>query len=217
MVNGKRIKDICTAFIDEKLNIKYRMLGRVNIVDEEMMLNLKESGCTAIGYGIESGSQEVLNGMNKNITLEQIRHAVHITKQAGIVVTTPVMFGQPGENKETLRKTKELLMEITDCHERRGIRPLTPYPGTPIFRWAVEKGYIANEEDFFRKFKHAETMSFNFTDMSNEEFYQELKKANKELQDYYKEKLDYTSESCDLSFTGKSIKFINGLAKLLHR
>lgn len=186
MSDKERTLSLCQAFIKEKLNIKYRILGRVDVVDKEQILALKESGCSAIGYGIESGDQGILDFMHKKVTTEQILHAVSITKQAGICVTTPVMFGQPGENRETLASTKKLLLEIMDPHERdRSIRPLTLYPGTTIFRWAMRNGYIRDEEDFFEKYKHAGTLSVNFTELNDNDFLEELSKANREVKDTF--------------------------------
>lgn len=182
MINKERVLSLCNAFIREQLNIKYRILGRVDVVDKDQIQALKESGCAAIGYGIESGDQKILDRMNKKIAINQIIHAVNITRKAGICVTTPVMFGQPEENLRTLTRTKNLLLSIMDGHEPdRSIRPLTPYPGTPIFKWAVKNGYLKDEEEFFRRFHDANCLSINLTDLSDDEFVKELSKANQEI------------------------------------
>jgi radical SAM superfamily enzyme YgiQ (UPF0313 family) len=183
MSSKERCLSLCDAFAKNNLKFRYRINGRVNIVDDEQLLALKSTGCEAIGYGIESGDQQVLDYMHKKTTIRQIHQAVESTKRHGIHVTTPMIFGQPIENLESLNASKELLMALIDGHESspRDIRRLTPYPGTDIYKWAVKKGRIKNEEDFFRRFQGAFQFSFNLTNLSDEIFEASLKDANDEI------------------------------------
>jgi anaerobic magnesium-protoporphyrin IX monomethyl ester cyclase len=190
MSSKKRCLELCDAFKRHKLKFGYRINGRVNIVDEEQLRALKDTGCRAIGYGIESGDQRVLDYMHKKTSIDQIIWAVEATKQYGINVTTPVMFGQPMETLQSLDKTKELLKQLIDGHEEypRDIRRLTPYPGTEIYQWAVKNGKLKNEEHFFEIFKGAHQSGFNLTNLSDEDFEAHLKSANEEVVAVWKEK-----------------------------
>ncbi|MFH0865129.1 MAG: radical SAM protein, partial [Bacteroidota bacterium] len=81
-VNKSRVMNVCNEIIKNKLNIIFDIRARVDTVDEEMILKLKEAGCARIQYGVESGSPEILIAMNKRTTIEQIRKAIKLTKKA---------------------------------------------------------------------------------------------------------------------------------------
>ncbi len=96
-------------------------------VDEEMLYLMKESGCIAVLYGIESGSQKILNILRKGCTVTQNEQAIIHTKKAGIQVDATIIFGVPGETEDDLKKTVHLLKE-TDP-DFIYINFMTPFPG----------------------------------------------------------------------------------------
>lgn len=156
-MGGKRhCKEFCEALINEKITIPYFMTGRVDIVDREMLKLLKESGCACILYGLESANNDLLKFMGKHTTIEQFVEAVRLTKEAGIGVNISAMFGQPGETLEDLYHTARLQLTSVDPKMPRsnnqGIKPLTTFPGSPIYCWAKEHGYIKDDEDYYNQF-----------------------------------------------------------------
>lgn len=110
--NRKRVIKICNELIRRKLDLHWSCRARVDHVDERLLKKMKLAGCKRIYYGIESGSEEVLKKEMKNITLEQIKHAIRITKKQGIKTLGFLMVGQPGETKEDLEKTIKLVKEL---------------------------------------------------------------------------------------------------------
>ena len=156
MGGKKYCKEFCQALIKEKLTIPYFITGRVNIVDREMLKLLKESGCVCILYGLESANNDLLKFMGKHTTVEQVVEAVKLTKEAGLSVNISAMFGQPGETLEDFYNTTRLLLTSIDpkmpFSNNQSISPLTTFPGSPIYYWAKEHGYIKDDEDYYNQF-----------------------------------------------------------------
>ena len=133
-----RLAEICHRFIELKLDISWSCLGRVNHVNEENLTLMKRAGCWQISYGIESGSQDILNLINKNITLDQIRKALYLSRKAGLLNKGFFIVGHPGETAESLRQTIELALEL---HlDDISVMMLTPFPGSEIYARAAEFG-----------------------------------------------------------------------------
>jgi radical SAM superfamily enzyme YgiQ (UPF0313 family) len=121
----------------------------VDTIDAKMLKAMKEAGCDLIVYGVESGSQEILNNMKKGITLGRIREIIKETKRNKIRVHATFMFGAPGETKETIRKTIDFAKELDPDTAQFPI--CMPYPGTEFFGMAVKNNWlkIKNWYDFY--------------------------------------------------------------------
>jgi radical SAM superfamily enzyme YgiQ (UPF0313 family) len=89
----------------------FECLSRVDLVDRDLLLGLKEAGCFRIWYGAESGSQQVLDSMKKGTTVEQVRTAARITQEMGIQAGFFILLGYPEETTADIRKTIDLLKE----------------------------------------------------------------------------------------------------------
>jgi radical SAM superfamily enzyme YgiQ (UPF0313 family) len=131
-------KEIARVIIRRKAGIRWVCNGRVDRVDEEMLPLFKEAGCTMIGFGIESGVQEILDEMNKKTKVEQIRRAVDLAKNAGLEIVAHVMLGYPGETKETARKTIDLVKELDVDFAQ--FYCAVPFPGSKLYEDAEKEG-----------------------------------------------------------------------------
>jgi radical SAM superfamily enzyme YgiQ (UPF0313 family) len=153
------------------LGIKWFSQSRVNLVDKELLVKMKESGCVAIGYGVESGSQHVLDCMDKRIKVEESIAAVKNTVDAGMTPIIQVMFGFPGENRESIEETIKFFDTIDFPAPPFFIA--TPLPGTPLYDMAKEKGLITDEDAYLTSLAGgylAETTKvINLTDFSDDE------------------------------------------------
>lgn len=169
-----RLRAICEAF--KRHGVTWNCTGRVDLVDEEKIRMMAESGCTGIQFGVESGSQRILDLMKKGITVEQIRRAFAWANRCGITADAPVILGShPSETMEDIRMTERLIREIKPQTFACSI--LIPFPGTEIRRIMEEKGYIKNEkwEDYvFIGGKAPPFRTDHFT-------YDELRKIQKRL------------------------------------
>ena len=72
-LNKKRVIEICNKIIEEKVNIKWFCDSRVDLVDKKLLKLMRKAGCIGISYGVESGSQKILDAMNKGIKIEQAK------------------------------------------------------------------------------------------------------------------------------------------------
>ncbi|WP_010681164.1 B12-binding domain-containing radical SAM protein [Acetivibrio cellulolyticus] len=186
MSSVERTVELCESFIKAKLNVKWDCNGRLNYAKPDVLKLMKEAGCVFINYGIESVDDNALKNMNKALTVKQITEGVENTLAVGISPGLNIIFGNIGENKEVLKKDVEFLLKYDDHAQMRTIRPVTPYPGSPLYYHAIEKGLLKDCEDFYeRKHLNSDLLTVNFTDMTDEEFYDALYEANKILIDNY--------------------------------
>ncbi len=139
-INKAFVLELCNAIIDRKLNIAWTCESRMDTIDEEMLLIMKQAGCWQISYGVESGSQRLLDSIVKGVTKEKIIETFRITKKVGISIRGFFMLGLPTETKEESLKT---------IHFARKLNPLwaqftvtIPYPGTPMFEQLRNEGRI---------------------------------------------------------------------------
>jgi anaerobic magnesium-protoporphyrin IX monomethyl ester cyclase len=124
---------------------------------------MAETGCVWIGYGIESGSQKMLDAMNKKAKVEQAKQAVIETRKAGIYPNTTFIFGYPGETRQTIQETINFKREMgLEC----GSFFATPYPGAPLYEEVKEK--IPDEEGFIRSLGNATEFTINLTNFDDE-------------------------------------------------
>jgi radical SAM superfamily enzyme YgiQ (UPF0313 family) len=119
------------AVLAKDADTPFECLSRVDLIDEELVRLLREAGCIRIALGAESGSQTVLDSMNKGTTVEQIRRAAELCRQYGIETYFYIMLGYPGEEWIDIRKTVELLKETRP--EQFSSTIAYPLPGTEFF------------------------------------------------------------------------------------
>jgi radical SAM superfamily enzyme YgiQ (UPF0313 family) len=99
---------------------------------------MRKAGCWQISFGIESGSKEILTLINKRVTLDQIRQAVALSKEAGLRPKGFFIIGHPGETKETIKQTVDFALELPLADI--SVSLMTPFPGTELYRRATEFG-----------------------------------------------------------------------------
>lgn len=133
-----RLTEICERLIEMKLDLSWSCLGRVNHVNAESLALMKRAGCWQISFGIESGCQDILNAIHKNVTLEQIRNAVTMCHDVGILSKGFFIVGHPSETKATLQQTLDFALRLP--LDDISVTMLTPFPGTEIYDRAAEFG-----------------------------------------------------------------------------
>lgn len=142
-LNGEWATEIFEEIIKRKLNqdMVFRVAFRVNekLVSKELLSLAAKAGVWNIFYGIESGSQKMLDGMKKGITVPEIKRAIKMTHEAHINAECSFIFGLPGETGVTLRETAELIEEIKPS--RFGFCPACPFPGTELDKIVTAKGH----------------------------------------------------------------------------
>ena len=143
LFGNQQTRDVLEAFIHQGFpgRIKWSALTRANFVTPELIALAKKAGCVRLGMGVESGDDEILKTIGKGISTDQIRKAVKIIKENGILLDAYYILGHPGETVETLKKTVNLAAELNTDSIAVGL--MVPYPGTRIFDMAVngQNGY----------------------------------------------------------------------------
>ena len=164
--------------------ISWETTGRLNIVDVDVANAMSAAGCNRILYGLESGDTKVLELMNKKTSYEMIESGIEATKNAGMEVQLPCMFGNIGETADSVKKTVEILNKYGGT-DKRLLRPVTPYPGSPLYKYALDKGLLRDHDHFFEISKNPDLMTINFTEMEDDTYYKVMYEANVELIDHY--------------------------------
>jgi len=111
--------------------IRWECQSRVDTIDKPLVETMKQCGCKAIRFGVESGSQKILNVLHKGITVEQTRNAFKICHEVGMDTQAHIMVGNPHESKESIMQTKKLISEIKPT--RLYVTITTPMPMTRLW------------------------------------------------------------------------------------
>jgi tRNA A37 methylthiotransferase MiaB len=151
--NKPRVETICKMMIKSNLNIIWGANARVDNIDLEILTIAREAGCRQVTFGFESGSQKILDILNKKTTVKQNQQAIELCKQVGIIPQGTFMIGNPEETVEDIRATQDFIKN--NKIESAGICLTTPYPGTELWNWCRQRQRIPqhlNWKDFdYRK------------------------------------------------------------------
>lgn len=134
---------LCKLISSSKMNTRFWCSSRIGDVDSSILAALKDAGCFMISYGMESGSQEILQNIDKGITIEQIAQVSRSTKNAGLLLRVTMCVGNPGESRKSVSDTVKLLKRIKP--DRIGLFITKVYPGTPLYYLAIEKGLLSDD------------------------------------------------------------------------
>ncbi|MDP2930956.1 MAG: radical SAM protein, partial [Chloroflexota bacterium] len=146
-LDRKRAYDIAEGMIKKGIKIDWTCETRVNLVDRDLLKMMKRAGCYAVAYGIESGSPEILDTLNKGITLAQVEEAVRLTREAGLQTIGYFMIGSPGESRETIVQTVALAKKLRLDFAQFAVT--TPFPGTELYDlYLKDKGEAVPWENF---------------------------------------------------------------------
>ncbi len=177
-INRGRTIEFCRLLYDADLGVKYKISSRVDYIDDELSENLRRSGCYAIYFGVESGSQKVLDFLEKGIKIEQIKKAFRSSHKYGIDCCAYIMIGVPTETEEDIEMTKRLIKEIKPNHLHCSI--CTPMPRTYLYNKLMDDGTI--EHDYWLEFAKKPDPSFKTSFASRTRSAEELRKMQNGIQ-----------------------------------
>jgi radical SAM superfamily enzyme YgiQ (UPF0313 family) len=137
----KHFLAVCGDLIRRDLGVRWHAFSRVDTITPEIVETMARAGCQAICFGVESGSQAVLDLIHKRSNLAKVRDAMRMTQEVGITALASFIIGLPGETEETLRQTVEFGRSLHDeFGSLYGFHVLAPFPGTEVRRKAAEFG-----------------------------------------------------------------------------
>ena len=140
LINFKWVKKFCDLLRENKLNLIWSCYGRVDTVSKEMLKEVSKTGCWSVFYGIESGNQDLLDGINKGTNLEQIRNAIKWTHEFGMETRGSFMLALPGETPKKAEKTIKFAIELDLDYAQ--FLPTYPEYGTKLYELAMKTGRL---------------------------------------------------------------------------
>lgn len=148
-VNRTRLIKFCQLLIREKLDLVWSCNLRANMADAGILKLMKEAGCWGIAYGIESGSQKILDFLKKGVKKEEIQQAMRNTKKAGIISKGYIMVGTLLETEQTLRETLDYVLSLD--MDLLTVNHFSPFPGTLDYERADKFGYFNKDWRLFNQ------------------------------------------------------------------
>lgn len=139
----RRTIDLCKEMLERGVKINWSCSTRVNTLDREQLEWMTKSGCDHIALGIESGSPKILKTIGKKITVEQIIKAYDLLTEFGLSRGAYMMVGNPGEDKETVRETIELVKRLRLDVPSVAVAEI--YPGTQLAEIAKKSGFLTDD------------------------------------------------------------------------
>ncbi len=198
MVKKRNLLRFCELKAKSELSsVPWTISGRVNLIDEELAKALSYANCNDIGFGIESFDQDVLDSINKGITVGQIERALALCEKYGLnYAGSSFMIGAINETVESVRKTSQFCREHNLRYEPHF---MTPFPGTELYDYALAEGIIEDELEYLRKLSLQGNTDFllvnltkNFTD--------------EELEDLRAENLFFPKPNLSIELVVRAIK-----------
>lgn len=154
-VNKRNVLEICREIVHRRIGINFSFMARIDTFDDETAEALREAGCIRIQFGIEAGTDRILNLMEKGFTVEEARKALEIAKRRGITTVAFFILGYPGETEEEMNQTIRFSIDAEPDYVQ--YLPLSIQPGTRLYSDAIKRGEI---EDYFREYTIDPRMEF---------------------------------------------------------
>lgn len=149
----KRVLQIAKLIQRKKLDITWQCLSRVDHVNLQMLKKMRQAGCKRIHFGIESGNEEILKKINKQITIEQVKNAIKWCKEIGIYSKGYFMIGLPGDNKKTIKQTIDFSLQLSNLGLNDAMFSLTtPFPGSELWNYVPQKKKVKFDTAFSKAY-----------------------------------------------------------------
>jgi radical SAM superfamily enzyme YgiQ (UPF0313 family) len=181
--NRKRIIEICRGIRARQIGFLWSCDTRVDVLGDELLREMRLAGCERLSLGVESGSQAILDAIDKKITVDEIVESSALAKKYGIKLRYYMMIGNRGETRETFEETLRFL-ERAKPHQSI-FACLSVYPGTRDYDMAVEAGWLDGEFYFERDFQELKT-TFDASD-EDTAYLREWFRQNKGLREGFRE------------------------------
>jgi radical SAM superfamily enzyme YgiQ (UPF0313 family) len=152
LLQPKRIEAICNGIIEKGVTIQWGCEGRVDSTCMQLFPIMAKAHCRTLMFGIESGSQKILDRLQKEQTLQEVEAAVNNAKRAGIeIVHGFFVIGIPDETEADMRETFRFASRLKI--DSFGFNRLCVYRGTPLWREYVQRGLVNDASDWYKYFK----------------------------------------------------------------
>jgi radical SAM superfamily enzyme YgiQ (UPF0313 family) len=130
-INSQKVIEVCRLMLERSLDITWQAISRVDMINEEILYWMRKAGCIQISFGVESGSEKIRRLLNKTFTTAQIEQAFTWTTRYGILSRAYFIYGCPGESRETIQESIDLMRRIKPLGTVFYILDL--FPGTALY------------------------------------------------------------------------------------
>ncbi len=145
-VEKERTLELCRLISGCGYNISFSIMTRPDLFDDELARSLKQAGCCSINFGVETGDQDILDGIRKGLDIEKVKEKFIICRNNGINFTVNFMIGFPEETPESIESTRRLIKDLNlDSYK---VNILIPYPGSLLYRKLLKEQKI---DDFWKE------------------------------------------------------------------
>lgn len=165
--NRNRVQEMTALFKQHDIHKKISWMAQIstNIVSRELLAMMKDAGCVHVEYGFESGSQRILDLMNKRTSVERNKEVAMLTRKSGLHFQGNFIVGYPGEREEDFKKTVFFIKEARSSNVSLNI--FMPLPGTEIYKKLKDEGRLLSNWD---DLGNPETPQINYADMPHTHF-----------------------------------------------
>ena len=179
-LNRKRLPSLCKEL--KEMNLTFRCNGRAGINTYDDYVMLREAGCQEIAFGIESGSQYILDRMNKRTTVKKNIETIITAKKAGLLTKAYLVVGFPGETQETIDETKKFMDEADP--DKFTLFQFVPLPGCDVWKNPDKYGVTEMSQDWNQFFNIAGQYEGGSTFRTNELSPEKIKYFHDDLVSY---------------------------------
>ena len=176
-ISKKRMIEICDAIKKLPFKIKWSFRGRINNLDEPIIRRCQDAGCNRIHFGVEAGTERILNIYKKGLKLDRVRNIFKICHKIEMETVGNFMIGGPSETREEINQTLRFAFELSPTFVEFHV--LVPYPYTQIYQKMLASGQL--ETDVWENYSKNPKSDFNpplcNTEISSKELYEILNDA----------------------------------------
>jgi radical SAM superfamily enzyme YgiQ (UPF0313 family) len=202
LATPKRARELVEGLREINRKIEYSISARFDClekIDNELLQEMKDTGCRIMGLGIESGSDRMLKIIGKNTTSERILIQLERLKKVGILPTVSIMIGQDTETSADVEDSIDLVRKSVRCNPniQYNFTITTPFPGSMLYSKIFKEGILKSDKEFYDKYfsvshkSHDWSQVVNLSAMDEEEIQEMYRKIWKV---YREEKLNATSK-----------------------
>ena len=164
-IGNDRIEELCRGL--RRIGLPWSAMCRADTVSLDVFEQMRNSGCYAVKVGVESGCQDLVDRCNKKLNLGTVEKVVHELKRMGMFVHLTFTFGLPGENPDTIKRTRAFFRKLQPNSAQESY--CTPFPGTPFYDYLKESSKLGIPD--WDQFDGARTSIVADTGLTADELY----------------------------------------------
>lgn len=158
--NRRRIIELCNLIKENKLDVMWTCITRADLLDKDLIEKMKSAGCFGISIGVESGSQEILNKIQKQIDVDRLKQVSKMIKEMDINLHLFFSVGHADETENSLKMTERMINELNP--DTLNVARVNPFPSTKIYKDAIKENRFVfkNWHDYHMRLMHLDDDTF---------------------------------------------------------